>query len=174
MPQTKILSGVAKSTFCLNFVRINQPHVDFWSGEFTVNVQAFTKLSAKLESYLIGDLKSFNNLQRFYEEFFNWKEELAEHDCLAQRIVDLCFSTMCVAIDSLIDEECNDIEFVIAGTQELFDEMQELGCDADVYRDQFMQFTDAAIAELQATTQRPVSRDCIARANISDATLFGL
>ena len=168
------LSPTARSVFCLNFITINHPHIVFWAEEFSVDTQPYIKLSAKLQSYLIGELKSVSNLHRYYEDFFNWKESLTDHDCLAQRIVNLCFSTICAAVDTLADPECDDVNLVISESQQIIEEMAELGCNTDDIQQQVIEFINFNKQLLDNIKQKPVARDCLIQLSEDSSTLFGL
>lgn len=168
------LSPIARSTFCLNFIKINQPHIIFWAEEFNIETHPFIKLSAKLQAYLIGDLQSVSNLHRFYEEFCLWREALQDHDCLAYRIVNLCFSTVCAAIDSMEDPDNDDVTLVISGAEQIIEEMADLGCDINEYRNQLIEFLDFNLTLLKDLKQRPVARNHIIELAADSSTLFGL
>ncbi|GGY41049.1 hypothetical protein GCM10011297_12580 [Bacterioplanes sanyensis] len=78
------------------------PHLLMLAEHRELDIHPATKLLNKTNSWLRGELKSEANLQRFFDDFADWREQLEQHDSLADDIADLTLSSLFCAAEACL------------------------------------------------------------------------
>ncbi len=110
----------------------NTNHVLLFCDMGEQDPQAFTKLLSKTWAFLQGELKSIDNLERFFNEFDQWQNVLLEEqDSFGAEAAQQACQSLYSAAYALLDESANDCEFVQLSNQQLLAEFAEMGNDSD-------------------------------------------
>lgn len=168
-----LTTPVARSAFCLAIARVNLPHIlmDKADGQDT---EAFEKLLTKQTAFLRGELKSRDNLARFYEAFEAWRDARPEDDSLAWRISELSCAALYSSIESLFDEECDDIALISNTISDLYDEMDALGADTEGLRAYWADICAEFAAEFGEARQLPLAKRYFQWLTEMDVSIFGV
>ena len=168
------LSAEAKCVLCFNLLEINYEHIRWYSEELHQDITPLVKLRTKLHNFLIGELKSFANLQRFHDEFLEWQVTIPENDCLAYRIFNLNLSGYTTCCDNFLDKDSLDAGLFFLSHQNIFEEMDALGCDTTEYQTYLFEFTKSQIQELKDISALPVKKNLVLWDTSDQSTFFGL
>ncbi|MEN9464683.1 MAG: hypothetical protein RL217_864 [Pseudomonadota bacterium] len=168
------LTHLQRSALCAALAQINSPHVQFWQEHQNIDCAPYFKFLSKHLSFLRGELKSEANLLRFHEDFMNWRENLAEADNLAFRILELCNACLHSALESLFDPDCDDMALILGSLTALWDEMDELGHNSQELRLYWQELEAEILAQVGQKAQRPLAKDYFLLLKDADVSLFGL
>lgn len=174
----KLDNSVARSAWYLAIARINQPHVAlFAEGDDSngADISTFTKLMNKQMAFLRGELKSRDNLMRFFNDFSEWRNELElDDDSLGDAIVDLTLSALYASVESVFDPESDDVELLNDFVVRCQDEMVELDSDYAGLKDYFADIQQEFTDQFGAVRQIPVGKVYFDWLKELDVSLFGL
>lgn len=165
---------VQRSALSAALASINQAHIEFWQQSQGVDCAPYFKLLAKVLNFLRGELKSVNNLQRFHEEFYQWREALTAEDNLAYRIVELCNATLHSAVESLFDSECDDLELIQGTLEACWAEYEELGGDIADLQNYWQELQQELLATVTDKTQIPLPKNYFTLLKEADVSLFAI
>lgn len=168
-----LTTAVARSAFCLAVARINLPHIQMEKAD-GLDTEAFEKLLSKQTAFLRGELKSRDNLARFYEAFEVWRDARPEDDSLAWRISELSCAALYASIESLFDEECDDTALILNNIGDLYDEMDALGADTSGLRGYWADICQEFEAEFAEVRQLPLAKRYFQWLSEMDVSLFGV
>lgn len=126
--QFETLSQWRRSAFCAAMAERNQYHTLLFSDLLEQNPLPYTKLLSKTWAFLEGELKSINNLERFFNEFDQWQTELLKHqDSFGAEAAQQACQSLYSAAYALLDDSANDCELVQLSQQQLFTAMTDMG-----------------------------------------------
>ncbi|CCK75979.1 conserved hypothetical protein [Oleispira antarctica RB-8] len=126
------LSQWRRAVYCAAMASRNRNHVLLFSDMLKQDAAPFTKLQTKTWAYLEGELKSLDNLERFFNEFDQWQTELLkEQDSFGAEAAQQACQSLYSATYALLDESANDCELVQLSNQQLFTEMADMGSETD-------------------------------------------
>lgn len=126
--QFKTLSQWRRSAFCAAMAERNRNHTILFSDMRDQDSKPYTKLLTKTWAYLEGELKSLDNLERFFNEFDQWQTELLNgQDSFGAEAAQQSCQSLYSASYALLDETANDCEFVQLSNQQLLTEMADMG-----------------------------------------------
>lgn len=168
------MSPIQRSALCATIAAVNAPHIRFWAEHTQSDTSAYTKLLTKILSFLRGELKSQANLLRFHDEFYAWREQQAEEDSLAYRVLELSNAALHSAVESLFDPECNDLELLQASLSQCWDEMTELGAETNDLRAYWADVKEEVLNNVTDKRQLPLPKEYFALIKEADVSLFGL
>ena len=168
------LSPVARSAWCLALINSCTPHIELQASEEQSDFQPWTKLRSKLSTFLSGELKSAANLERFFQEFLQWRENYEPADSLNGRITDLCLAATTAALDMLNDEECDDTGLIRQTMNDIYTELDELGGDAEGLQAYWQELDSEWCSALAGVKQRPLSRTVMQTIQATEVSPFGL
>ena len=132
MMNLETLSQWRRSAFCAAMATRNANHVYLFSDISNQEPKPFDKLLSKTWAFLQGELKSIDNLERFFNEFDQWQNELlGDHDSFGAEAAQQVCQSLYSATYALLDESANDCDLVVLSNQQLLTEFSELGNDAD-------------------------------------------
>jgi hypothetical protein len=153
------LSQWRRAAYCAAMATRNNNHVLLFSDMLEKDAKPFTKLQAKTWAYLEGELKSIDNLERFFNEFDLWQTELLkEQDSFGAEAAQQACQSLYSATYALLDESANDCELVQLSNQQLFTEMEEMGSETKELTQRHDEFERQVIDIL--TSGKP-KRECI-------------
>ncbi|ASP39748.1 hypothetical protein CHH28_14175 [Bacterioplanes sanyensis] len=149
-----------------------QPHLHMLAEHRQLDIQPYTKLLNKTQSWLQGELKSGTNLQRFFEAFADWREQLTFEDTLADSIADLSNAALFCATEACL-AEANEEEW-----QLLCQFLQQLqhteGLDGSGLEQYWQELTQELLATLPEQVQRPLPKDFFLTLRQQPITPFGV
>ena len=126
------LSQWRRAAYCAAMTSRNRNHVLLFSDMLEQDSTPYTKLLSKTWAYLEGELKSIDNLERFFNEFDAWQTELIEgQDSFGAEAAQQACQSLYSATYALLDESANDCELVQLSNQQLLAAMAEMGSDVD-------------------------------------------
>lgn len=166
---------IARSAFCTMIAHINAPHLTLAQSE-GMNAAPYFKLLQKQTAWLKGELKSQSNLERFYAEFAEWRQsEVLSDDAgdLGDQVVDLACHSLYLALEQLLDTECDDTDILLHYVESLYDQLDEAGQDTRPMR-AYWSDIQAEFAPYQNLTSRPVPKQFFNWLSELNASLFGL
>jgi hypothetical protein len=169
-----MLSPIGRSAWCYAVSVCCRPHLELQADEDGFDLAPLNKLVSKLGNYLNGELKSHSNLERFFNEFIESRDQYELSDSLNGRISELAFSAITGAFDALNDDECDDTDLISASLNDLFDELDELGGESAPLRAYWQELDQEWKAALASTKQRPIARDIMKSITETDVSMFGL
>jgi uncharacterized protein YjaG (DUF416 family) len=153
------LSQWRRSAFCAAMAARNSNHVVLFSDMLEQDSAPFTKLLSKTWAYLEGELKSLDNLERFFNEFDHWQTELLkEQNSFGAEAAQQACQSLYSASYALLDDGANDCELVQLSNQQLFTAMEEMGSDTKELAERHNEFEEEVYALL--TSGKP-KRECI-------------
>lgn len=128
------LSQWRRAAFCCAMAERNQNHVLLFCDMLATESTPFTKLKSKTWAFLEGELKSLDNLERFFNEFDQWQSNLFEKDNSNQgsfgaEAAQQACQSLYSASYGLLDESANDCELVKLSNQQLFAAYADMGDD---------------------------------------------
>ena len=167
-------TSVQRAAFCAAVACINAPHVKLWCEENHTEPGPFERLQAKVLSYLRAELKSLDNLKRFFDEFYEWRQQQPLNDTLNDRIADLACAALYSACETLLDPECDDVELILNSIEELYAEVDALGGDVEGLRDYWQALQQELNELVTDKAQRPLSKDWFRWLTDTSVSLFGL
>jgi hypothetical protein len=168
------LSHIARSCWCLALIQCCKPHIELQKAEDNHDFTPWDKLLTKLNSWVSGELKSAQNLERFYQEFLTWQENYEAADSLNGRITDLCIAATSAAMDMLNDPDCDDLPLIRDTIGDLYSELDQLGGDAEGLSSYAADVFSEWESTLREVSQRPVSRTTLRQISETEVSLFGL
>lgn len=122
------LSQWRRSAFCAAMAERNRNHVILFSDMSEQDSKPYTKLLTKTWAFLEGELKSLDNLERFFNEFDQWQSVLLnEQDSFGAEAAQQACQSLYSASYALLDETANDCDLVQLSNQQLFTAMEEMG-----------------------------------------------
>lgn len=126
------LSQWRRSAFCAAMAERNRNHAVLFSEMLEQDSKPYSKLLTKTWSFLEGELKSLDNLERFFNEFDQWQTELLnEQDSFGAEAAQQACQSLYSASYALLDETANDCELVQLSNQQLFSAMEDMGQDIE-------------------------------------------
>jgi hypothetical protein len=126
------LSQWRRAAYCAAMASRNSNHVLLFSDMLGQDPAPFTKLQNKTWAFLEGELKSVDNLERFFNEFDLWQTELLkEQDSFGAEAAQQTCQSLYSATYALLDDSANDCELVQLSNQQLFTEMADMGSKTD-------------------------------------------
>jgi uncharacterized protein YjaG (DUF416 family) len=153
------LSQWRRAAYCAAMASRNSNHVLLFSDMLEQDAAPFTKLLSKTWAFLEGELKSLDNLERFFNEFDQWQTELLnEKDSFGAEAAQQACQSLYSASYALIDDSANDCELVQLSNQQLFTAMEEMGSDTKELVERHNEFEQLVLATL--TSGKP-KRECI-------------
>jgi uncharacterized protein YjaG (DUF416 family) len=153
------LSQWRRAAYCAAMASRNSNHVLLFSDMLEQDAVPFTKLQNKTWAFLEGELKSVDNLERFFNEFDLWQTELLkEQDSFGAEAAQQACQSLYSATYALLDESANDCELVQLSNQQLFTEMADMGSETDELTQRHNEFEQQVLDIL--TSGKP-KRECI-------------
>lgn len=153
------LSQWRRAAYCAAMATRNSNHVILFSDMLEQEATPFTKLLSKTWAYLEGELKSIDNLERFFNEFDQWQTELLkEQDSFGAEAAQQACQSLYSGSYALLDETANDCEFVQLSNQQLFTAMKDMGSDTQELVERHNAFEQHVI---EALTSGKPKRECI-------------
>ncbi len=153
------LSQWRRSAYCAAMTTRNSNHVILFSDMLGQDAKPFTKLLSKTWAFLEGELKSLDNLERFFNEFDQWQTEiLKDKDSFGAEAAQQACQSLYSASYALLDESANDCELVQLSNQQLFSAMEEMGNDIHELTERHSEFEQEIYGLL--TSGKP-KRECI-------------
>jgi hypothetical protein len=126
------LSQWRRSAFCAAMAERNINHVLLFSDMSEQDPEPFKKLLTKTWAFLQGELKSIDNLERFFNEFDQWQNTLlAEQESFGAEAAQQACQSLYSSSYALLDESANDCELVQLSNQQLLTEFSELGNESE-------------------------------------------
>jgi uncharacterized protein YjaG (DUF416 family) len=157
------LSQWRRSAFCAAMATRNSNHAVLFSDMLEQDAKPFTKLLTKTWAYLEGELKSLDNLERFFNEFDQWQTELLkEQNSFGAEAAQQACQSLYSASYALLDDSANDCELVQLSNQQLFTAMADMGSDSQALSERHNEFEKAIYTIL--TSGKP-KRECITSAH---------
>lgn len=162
------LSQWRRSAFCAAMAQRNINHVLLFSDMCEQDPKPFSKLLSKTWAFLQGELKSVDNLERFFNEFDQWQNTLlADHDSFGAEAAQQACQSLYSASYGLLDDGANDCELVQLSNQQLLTEFAELGNDSDELIERHNEF-EKTVFEL-LTSGKPKRETIIAVQKLADS-----
>lgn len=157
------LSQWRRAAYCAAMATRNSNHIVLFSEMLEQEATPFTKLLSKTWAYLEGELKSIDNLERFFNEFDQWQTELLkEQDSFGAEAAQQVCQSLYSASYSLLDDSANDCELVQLSNQQLFTAMEEMGNETKELIERHNAFEESILEIL--TSGKP-KRECILAAH---------
>jgi uncharacterized protein YjaG (DUF416 family) len=151
MMNFETLSQWRRSAFCAAMATRNTNHVYLFSDISDKEATTFDKLLSKTWAFLQGELKSIDNLERFFNEFDQWQNELLEgQDSFGAEAAQQTCQSLYSASYALLDETANDCDLVVLSNQQLLAEFAELGNESEELIDRQKSFEQAIFDLLTA------------------------
>ena len=143
------LSQWRRAAFCAAMAERNRNHTILFSDMLDQNSQPYLKLLTKTWAYLEGELKSLDNLERFFNEFDQWQTQLLNgQESFGAEAAQQACQSLYSASYALIDETANDCKFVHLSNQQLFSAMDEMGQECQDLVDRHRDFEQKILASL--------------------------
>jgi hypothetical protein len=153
------LSQWRRAAYCAAMASRNGNHVLLFSDIMDQDAAPFTKLQNKTWAFLEGELKSVDNLERFFNEFDLWQTELLkEQDSFGAEAAQQACQSLYSAAYALLDDSANDCELVQLSNQQLFTEMADMGSETGELTQRHNEFEQQVLDTL--TSGKP-KRECI-------------
>lgn len=153
------LSQWRRAAYCAAMASRNSNHVHLFCEMREQDAKPFIKLQSKTWAYLEGELKSLDNLERFFNEFDHWQSELLqEQDSFGAEAAQQACQSLYSATYALLDESANDCELVQLSNQQLLAEMADMGNDTEALSQRHAEFEREVLETL--TSGNP-KRECI-------------
>jgi uncharacterized protein YjaG (DUF416 family) len=153
------LSQWRRAAYCAAMASRNSNHVLLFSDMLEQDAAPFTKLQNKTWAFLEGELKSVDNLERFFNEFDLWQTELLkEQNSFGAEAAQQACQSLYSATYALLDESANDCELVQLSNQQLLTEMADMGSETDELTQRHNEFEQQVLDIL--TSGKP-KRECI-------------
>jgi len=153
------LSQWRRAAYCAAIATRNGNHVVLFSDMLKEEATPFTKLLSKTWAFLEGELKSLDNLERFFNEFDQWQSDLLnEKDSFGAEAAQQACQSLYSASYALLDESANDCELVQLSNQQLFTAMEEMGSETKELIERHNEFEQSVLGTL--TSGKP-KRECI-------------
>lgn len=168
------LSILQRAALGAAVAKFNAPHVQLWCEQNDSSIEPFNKLQTKLQSYLRAELKSLDNLHRFFDEFYQWRQEQPLNDTLNDRIADLACAALYSATEGMFDPECDDTDLILQTLNSLYDEMDELGADTSDLRQYWLELQNELSELVTSSSQRPLSKDWFRWLSDTTVSPFGM
>jgi len=147
-PTFETLSQWRRSAYCAALTQLNINHIILFSELNEQNPKPAQKLLNKVWSFLEGELKSLDNLERFFNEFDQWQNQLLkELDSFGAMAAQQACQSLYSAAYALLDESANDCELVYKSLQQLLADMEEMGAETEELLQQQQAF-DTQLIEL--------------------------
>lgn len=125
------LSQWRRSAFCSAMAERNRNHCVLFCDMQEKDNKPYAKLLTKTWSFLEGELKSIDNLERFFNEFDQWQTELLkEQESFGAEAAQQACQSLYSASYALLDETANDCDLVQLSNQQLFVAMEDMGQDS--------------------------------------------
>lgn len=135
------LSQWRRSAFCSAMAERNRNHAILFSEMLEQESKPYTKLLSKTWAFLEGELKSLDNLERFFNEFDEWQTGLLnEQDSFGAEAAQQACQSLYSASYALLDETANDCELVQLSNQQLFAAMEDMGQDISELQERHHEF----------------------------------
>lgn len=164
----------SRASASLFIASINHNHIHFIESQSNIEIQAYVELKQKTDAFLSGQLKSLENLERFQQQAFQWRNELEEQDMLAFRIFDFCFNALSHGVDCLLDTDINEFPLLFRQLDEINLEMQELGMDIDALKNYQSELFKELDEILLKTINPPITQHYFSLIQQTDTSLFGM
>lgn len=149
-PDFAPLSQWRRSAYCAALTQLNINHIILFSDLNEQNPKPALKLLTKVWSFLEGELKSLDNLERFFNEFDQWQNQLLTNlDSFGAMAAQQACQSLYSAAYALLDESANDCDLVYKSLQQLLEEMKEMGAETEELIQQQQEF-DTQILEILA------------------------
>lgn len=168
------MTQTQRAAFAAFIATTNSAHITLWCEETGVSPEPFRKLNAKVLSFLRGELRSMDNLMRFFDAFQEWRAEQHDNDTLNYAIAELCSSALYASVEALADPECDDTALLEGAIMAIYDDIAELGGDAEGLRDYYRELKGELFEVVAEKAQRPLGKNWDAWLNTVDVSLFGL
>jgi uncharacterized protein YjaG (DUF416 family) len=124
------LSSWRRATYCAALSQLNMNHILLFSELKQLDPKPAVKLMTKTWSFLEGELKSLDNLERFFNEFDEWQNSLLDDlSSFGAMAAQQACQSLYSAAYALIDESANDCHPIYMALQQLLDDMAEMGAD---------------------------------------------
>lgn len=121
------LSQWRRAAFCCAMAERNKNHAILFSEMLDQDSKPYSKLLQKTWSFLEGDLKSLDNLERFFNDFDQWQTALLnEQDSFGAEAAQQACQSLYSASYALLDETANDCDLVQLSNQQLFTAMADM------------------------------------------------
>lgn len=126
------LSQWRRAAFSAALASKNMNHILLFSEMQSEDASPATKLANKIWAFLDGELKSIDNLERFFNEFDTWQSALLQgQDSFGAEAAQQACQSLYSAAYALLDESANDCELLDKSMQQLFEAMAELSGDEE-------------------------------------------
>ncbi len=126
------LSQWRRSAFCAAMAERNRNHIALFCEMQEQESTPYTKCLSKTWAFLEGELKSIDNLERFFNEFDQWQNELLDNqDSFGAEAAQQTCQSLYSASYGLLDETANDCQLVQLSNQQLLAEFAEMGNESD-------------------------------------------
>lgn len=151
---------------------LNTPHLNMLAEHRQLDTSPYAKLLRKTESWLAGELKSEANLQRFFEQFADWREQLELQDSLTDAIVDLCNAALFTATEACL-AEANEEEWQLV-TGYLQQLQQTPGLDSEGLQQYWQDVSHELLQTLGDKVQHPLPKAFFMCLRQQPVTTFGI
>lgn len=168
------MTQTQRAAYAAFIATINAPHITLWCDEHDQTEDPFRKLNQKVLSYLRGELKSMDNLMRFFDAFQEWRADQQDDHSLNYAITELCCSALYASVEALADPECDDIDLLNGAIASIYAELAELGGDADGLSAYFAELQQEFMTVVTEKSQRPLSKAWDNWLRDAPVSLFGL
>ncbi|WP_221798575.1 hypothetical protein [Oceanobacter mangrovi] len=162
---------IARSAWCLVIASVNRIHVDIWSNG---DCEPFNKLLSKQTAFLRGELKSRDNLARFFNEFIDWRATLEADDSLGWLAADLAMAALYASVETLFDEECDDVGLLNQYIDDILGDLIEMQPEMEPLQQYSSELLQEFTASWSSVRQVPVSKDFFQWLGQQDTSLFGV
>ncbi len=159
--ELETLSQWRRAAFCVAMAERNRNHVILFTDMLEQDSKPYTKLLSKTWAFLEGELKSLDNLERFFNEFDQWQSALLDNkDSFGAEAAQQACQSLYSASYALLDETANDCELVQLSNQQLFSAMEEMGNDIEELSSRHNEFEGEILALL--TSGKPKRESILA------------
>jgi uncharacterized protein YjaG (DUF416 family) len=126
------LSQWRRATYCAAMAERNRNHISLFCEMQEQEDKPYAKCLSKTWAYLEGELKSLDNLERFFNEFDQWQNSLLDNqESFGAEAAQQACQSLYSATYALLDESANDCELVQLSNKQLLVEFTEMGNDSE-------------------------------------------
>lgn len=168
------MSQIQRAAFAAFIATANAAHITLWCEETGASPDPYRKLNSKILSFLRGELRSLDNLMRFFDAFQEWRAAQTDDGTLNYVITELCCSALYASAEAIADPECDDSALLEGAILAVYDDLAELGGDAAGLQAYYQDLKEEFLQVVPETSQRPLGRAWESWLKGIDVSLFGL
>ncbi len=126
------LSQWRRATYCAAMAERNRNHISLFCEMQEQEDKPYTKCLSKTWAFLEGELKSLDNLERFFNEFDQWQNALLDNqESFGAEAAQQTCQSLYSSTYALLDESANDCELVQLSNKQLLAEFADMGNDSE-------------------------------------------